>query len=175
MPRERPVHHQALGEYFVGLREQKAWAQNEAAELAQRRGLRALSRQVLLRLERGQIKNPEPAVLKAAALLYGVPYLDIVRKFVALRFDVPLAPDLTRHDRDQQSGASLNVGDPLNEKDAIGVELQELRALVAKYEKDAHEVRTVTDALVKVALSLEQTRKAPKGKSNRGGRDRRMG
>lgn len=96
MPRQRPVHNKTLGAYFVGLREQRGWGQKEAAELAQRRGLKALTRQVLLRLERGQIKNPEPDVLRAVGQLYGVTYQEVVHRFVSSRFGLRAEGDLIR-------------------------------------------------------------------------------
>lgn len=174
MARQRPVHHEALGAYFVGLREKRDWKQKEASELAQRRGLLALTRQVLLRLERGQVKNPEPDVLKAAAKLYGVPYDELVRKFVALRFSVEVTTDPIRQSRDQESGSA--TGDPTHDTTAASLEeLHHLRQLVARYETEAREVRTVFDALGKVTLALEEIRKAPTGTSTRRRRDRKAG
>jgi transcriptional regulator with XRE-family HTH domain len=123
MPRNRPVHHGALGAYFVSLRNAKGWAQRHAAELAQRKGLAALSRQVLLRLERGQIKNPEPAVLRAASVLYGVPYEEIVQRFVALRFSVEVPSDLVR-----QGGATVSTSERGSDVPASDVETRRLES-----------------------------------------------
>lgn len=70
----RPVFYPDLGEYFEGLRAAEGWSQSDAARFAAQRGLTALTRQVLLRLENGATKNPEPDVLRAVADLYGQDY-----------------------------------------------------------------------------------------------------
>ena len=71
---ERPTFHPALGEFFAALRTARNLTQSDVASLAQRRGLRALTRQVLLRLENGKTKNPAPPVIEALARLYNIPY-----------------------------------------------------------------------------------------------------
>jgi transcriptional regulator with XRE-family HTH domain len=86
--RRRPVFFKDLGEFFVRLREARQWNQSQAADMARRRGLSALTRQVLLRLERGQTKNPEPDVMRAIAALYEVDYRVLVEQFVRVRFGV---------------------------------------------------------------------------------------
>jgi HTH-type transcriptional regulator, competence development regulator len=89
---ERPTFHAELGEYFVGLRQRRELGQRQAAEIADRRNITALSRQVLLRLEQGKTKNPEPEVLKAIADLYGVTYDELVIRCVEAQYGVEMRP-----------------------------------------------------------------------------------
>lgn len=58
----------------------------QAAMLAKERGLSALTRQILFRLERGQIKTPEPDVFRAAASLYRLSYDDLVNRWSRAHF-----------------------------------------------------------------------------------------
>jgi len=76
----RPVFHPGLGQFFEELRLAKGWGQSEAAELARRRGITAVTRQVLLRLELGKTKWPAPRVLEGLASLYDRTYEDLVRE-----------------------------------------------------------------------------------------------
>jgi transcriptional regulator with XRE-family HTH domain len=98
--RRRPVHFKELGAFLVTVREQRDWQQAEAAAMAQRRGLRALTRQVLLRLENGQTKSPDPAALQAVAELYELDYAELVVRMMAERYSV--GRDLLRHGRTGQ-------------------------------------------------------------------------
>jgi transcriptional regulator with XRE-family HTH domain len=105
--RKRPVFHPALGTFFKELRESRGWSLRGAASLAGRREL-ALTYQVLFRLEQGQVKNPEPEVMRAIASLYGLDYSDVVSRFIAMRYDLP------GHSLDQQSapgGADVPASD----------------------------------------------------------------
>lgn len=86
--RRRPVYSKDLGEFFTSLREAHGWNQSEAAEFAHRRGHKPLTRQVLLRLERGQTKNPEPEVLRSVAKLYGISYPRIIAAVVKCRYNI---------------------------------------------------------------------------------------
>jgi transcriptional regulator with XRE-family HTH domain len=88
VPRERPVFHPEFGETLKGLREGKGWGQREAVDIAQRKGYRRLSRQIMLRLERGQVKNPNPDVLRDVAAFYGVEYATLAAQFTALTYGV---------------------------------------------------------------------------------------
>lgn len=72
--RERPVFHPEFGGNLRELREQRKWTQRRAAAIALQKGHAALTRQILIRLENGQVKNPEPEVLRAVAGLYNLPY-----------------------------------------------------------------------------------------------------
>jgi len=142
MSRDRPVYHADLGRFATEMREARGWNQKMAADLAERRGLKGLSRQVLLRLERGQIKNPEPDVLRAVAELYEVPYSDVVLRLVAARFGLVDGRDLTRHAGDQQSGASLGGG---VQHETAAARVRELEERVRRYEETAREVHQVAD------------------------------
>lgn len=78
--RERPTFHAEFGEYVRGLRVRLndahpgRWTLRGAADLAHRRGLASLTRQILFRLEQGQTRHPDANVLMEVADLYGVPY-----------------------------------------------------------------------------------------------------
>jgi transcriptional regulator with XRE-family HTH domain len=88
--RHRPVFYEDLGRFFADLRVVKGWTQRQAVDMAQRRGLVDLTRQTLFRLERGQTKNPDPAVLHALAELYDLPYEQLVARFVERRYGVQI-------------------------------------------------------------------------------------
>ena len=82
--RERPTFHAEFGEYVRGLRVRLndahpgRWTLRGAADLAHRRGLASLTRQILFRLEQGQTRHPDANVLMEVADLYGVPYAELV-------------------------------------------------------------------------------------------------
>lgn len=97
---KRPVFHPEVGAFFRALREEHGWNQRQAASIAERKGLTALTRQVLLRLEAGKTKNPEPVVIRALAALYDVPYEGLVARWVEHRFGV--GRDLIRHEGEIQ-------------------------------------------------------------------------
>jgi transcriptional regulator with XRE-family HTH domain len=106
----RPVFHKELGEFFESLREAHGWTQRQAGDIAARRKLNGLSRQVLLRLENGRTKNPEPNVLRALADLYEMSYEEIAARFIAVRFGLSVsARDLGWQPSKGQS-APLNGG-----------------------------------------------------------------
>lgn len=90
----RPIFMPDLGTYFVSLREGRGWKQMQAAAIAHRRGI-PLSYQALRGLEGGKTKSPDPAVLRAVAALYQVPYEQVVERVVAVRYgldDTSAAP-----------------------------------------------------------------------------------
>lgn len=95
MPESRPVFHPEIGKFFSDLREAKGWTQRQAEDIAERRKLSALTRQVLWRLEKGKTKNIEPTVLRAIADLYEMPYGDLVQRWTLHRYGV----DLSRHNQ----------------------------------------------------------------------------
>lgn len=82
--------------------------------------------------------------------------------------------DLVRQSRDQQSVVPQDVGDT-DESATTRLELQRLTELVARYEKEAREVRSVFDAFGRVTLALEEIRKTPTGKARSRRRDRKTG
>lgn len=79
----RPTFHPSLGQLFINLREAQSWTQSDAARFAKQRGLRALSRQVLIRLEAGKTKLPDRSVLEGLATLYSVNYESLAAEVVA--------------------------------------------------------------------------------------------
>lgn len=82
----RPIFHKQLGRFFEGLRTARGWTQSDAARYAEQRGLTGVSRQVILRLEKGATKNVEPNVLQSLAELYGTDYQRVVSEFLAARY-----------------------------------------------------------------------------------------
>ena len=60
--------------------------------IAKKRGLDGITQQVLLRLEHGKTKNPEPEILRGVSHLYGVAYEDLVVRCVEAQFGVELRP-----------------------------------------------------------------------------------
>lgn len=146
--RERPVFHPDLGRFFSDLRETHGWTLRGAASLAKRRGL-GLSYQALFRLERGQVKNPEPEVMRAVAALYTLNYDEVVERFVSMRYG--LGSDLVRHSGDQRSG-SLGGPADVPASDAVG----RLESFRERNRSLASEVRDAIRALTRIATSLEE-------------------
>lgn len=99
--RQRPVYFKELGAFLTTERERRQWQQAETADMAQRRGLKALTRQVLLRLENGQTKSPDPKALRAIATLYDLEYAQLVARMMTERYGVGV--DLSRHSRGVQT------------------------------------------------------------------------
>jgi transcriptional regulator with XRE-family HTH domain len=86
----RPVFHAKLGKFFKALRKERNLGQRQAACLAAHRNLR-LTQHVLLRLEKGKTKNPDPEVLRAMADLYNVPYEWLVQRWTRERYGIDVA------------------------------------------------------------------------------------
>lgn len=85
---ERPVFHSDLGTHLVRLREARGYGQRQAADIAARKGLEALSHQVIHRLEHGKVKHPDPEVLRQVAALYEVDYEDLARRFFSALYGI---------------------------------------------------------------------------------------
>jgi transcriptional regulator with XRE-family HTH domain len=174
------------------LRDDRGWNQSEAADMSRRKGHPALTRQVLLRLERGQTKNPEPEVMRAVAALYGLDYADLVRQFVALRFGVvsdaananqneageSKSYDLLRPTRDQFSrlsspGDSASATESSSRRDRVSELEAELRMLRTQYREVRDAARAALKQLGKVAAHLGESPAAAAGEAKRGRHDRR--
>lgn len=89
----RKVFSVELGRFFVQLREstgegKRRWTQRQAAQIADNRGLSALTKGTLWRLEAGKIKHPSAQVLHDVAALYRRPYDVIVREVVRIVYDI---------------------------------------------------------------------------------------
>jgi transcriptional regulator with XRE-family HTH domain len=93
----RPIFHAGFGEYLAKLREERTgWTQSDAARFGSKHSP-LLTRQVLLHLEAGKTKDPDPEVLRALATLYGVSYEQIAGRFIAQRYGIEIvAKDLVR-------------------------------------------------------------------------------
>lgn len=176
MARERPVFLPEFATYVEGLRKArkpKAWNQHEAAaQAARRQETAALTRQVLLRLERGQIKNPETEVLAAISKLFGVPYREIVERLVQDRFRIPMRADLVRQTSDLDSGLPQHGGVP---DGSAAARIHDLEERLRQHEKTASEVHKVADQLFKIAVALEQDRQTGVQAPRRGRRHRKAG
>ncbi len=86
--RERRIFHPEIGRLFERLRSDRGWRQAQAADIARRRGLTLITRQVILRLEKGQTKSIDPDVLRQIASLYGTPYRQVLASWVEHRYGV---------------------------------------------------------------------------------------
>jgi transcriptional regulator with XRE-family HTH domain len=141
VPRSRPAFHPGLGRFFRELREARDWSIRGAASIAERRDI-PLSYQVLFRLERGEVKNPEPKTMRAVARLYELEYAEVVARFVAVRFE--LDSDQPRHVLDQRSGSHQEVPDvpaSVEQRARILAAAAKLRADIATLEDRLREVR----------------------------------
>ena len=84
----RPVFLKEFGDYLITVRTEKKWKQQQASDIAARRGLTAVTYQRLRWLEEGKIKSPEPELLMEVADLYGLSYRALVDQFVTLRYGI---------------------------------------------------------------------------------------
>lgn len=171
--RKRPVFHPELATFFRHLRAGRGWSLRGAASQAQRWKLTPLTYQALFRLERGQVKNPEPEVLKALATLYDMPYDTLAGRFIEQRYGLRLGSDLRRHATDQESEPRQGGSDvPASaERDRIS----ELETLVANYEALIDPLQDVTSKLVKLAVAREKSRTAARRRAGRSKSDRKAG
>lgn len=165
MSDRRPVFHARIGLFLVELREGRGWSQGQV--VIQTKGKIKIG--TLKSLEAGRIKHPDAADLHVLAVAYGVQYESLASRFVEANY----GSDLIRPNGDQES--DLSEGAQANVPAEARVELERLRELVGRYETEAREVRTATDAIVRVALRLEQIRKTESAKPNRRSRDRKVG
>ena len=173
---KRPVFLPEMGAFFVQIREAKGWGQRQAAELAQRRGLRALTRQVLLRLESGRTKYPDPEVLRAIAALYEIPYEILISQFVEARYNLRAENlvDLLRHGAGYQS-ASSEGGADVSASSAAAARILELERTNADLETTLGEVRDLTRKLFAVAVRSAEDRasSAPEARRSKDARGAR--
>ena len=87
---KRRVFSSELGQYFAAVREERGWTQRQAENKATRRGLKALGRQTLWRLETGKIKFPSRDTLRDFAELFQLKYDDVVGMVVRHTYQVSL-------------------------------------------------------------------------------------
>jgi transcriptional regulator with XRE-family HTH domain len=162
VPRERPVFHKEIGQFFKDLREARGWTLRQAADIAHRnKKAPVLTRQVMFRMERGQVKVPEAAVLKGFSALYGVTYETLAGLFVSKLFG--LRSDLLRHDG-QDDEASLRGAYETASARVVELE-EELR------ERDARlgEVQDVASRLIVIAAGPKGTAAPARARARRGG------
>lgn len=96
--RKRADLYPEIGSLFRGLREVEGWGLRQAARIAAGRGLSLLTMNALGFLERGATKNPGPDLLREIATLYGVPYAELVGRFLTARYKIAItASDLPDH------------------------------------------------------------------------------
>lgn len=154
----RRIFHAEIGARLAKLRSDNGLTQGEV----EHRSKGAVNKNTLKSIEAGRIENPNPDVLRELARLYKVPFREIALPFIEANY----GSDLVRQSGDQQSS---------DDAAATRMEIERLRELVGRYETEAREVRTATDAIVKVALRLETLRKTQGGESHGRRRDRKVG
>lgn len=162
----RPRFHTAIGEYLKGLREAKQWTMRQAADIASRRaGSGALTRQVMLRMEWGQVKNPKAVVLRAYAALYGIRYEDLARRYVESNYshvyDTHVGSDLAWPPRHTEPEESLTGGihDGGAETEvSLSTAHDELRANLSELASETEELDagSALDALESVEHDLQR-------------------
>lgn len=166
--RRRPVYLKDLGDFFTELREQRGWNQSEAADMAQRRGLLPLTRQVLLRLERGQTKNPEPEVMRAVAALYGMDYGEVVGRFIGVRFGV--TSSVISNDQ-----GSASLGGAPDVPASARARIQELETELESFKARWSDVQDVARSLFRIAVTGEEGRAASPRQASRRRSPRKTG
>jgi transcriptional regulator with XRE-family HTH domain len=114
--RDRPNYYKDLAAFLVGLRTAKKWNQSRAVSEANRKGLTAITRQILLRMEKGQIKDPDVEVLQQLAQLYGQDERVILNSLLREKYRVEI--DLLR-----QTSAV-----PSGETDVLHVQIAQLQS-----------------------------------------------
>lgn len=87
-----PIYLKGLGDFLAAARVHKGLIPAHAAALARRRKLPGLSHNILLRLENGWTKCPDPDTLRTLAELYGLSYLDVVVRMVEERYEIRFSP-----------------------------------------------------------------------------------
>jgi transcriptional regulator with XRE-family HTH domain len=105
--RQKPF--KAMGRFFRGLRKGRGWGLRQAAKLAERRRLHAVTTNSLGALERGETKNPEPELLRDLARLYEMSYAALVQHVIECRYGISITRDLTRQSDGVQPTHSLSA------------------------------------------------------------------
>jgi len=168
MAEVRPVFHPEIGQFFTGLRESKGWTQRQAEDIAERKKLTALTRQVLWRLEKGKVKNIDPKVLRALAELYQMSYVELVGRWTTHRYgvDIARARDLTRHEGDQ--GSALPKGGSDVSASAAQARIQQLEQQLLDRDLFIAKTQEIAMRLYRLYTVAEENRGARTGES--GGR-----
>src|SRR5262245_41080874 len=170
--RKRPVFHEKLGQFFKALRESRGWTMRQAAELAKRKGLKELTRQVLLRIEKGQTKHPEPATLQALAGLYDQDYATLVALYIEEQYGVS-ARDLGRGAGGEGWSLARESATPSSAAGTRILELERARAerdaLVSAIEGVHQDLRNILSAHVRAGESADapqpaRTKRRPRRK-----------
>jgi transcriptional regulator with XRE-family HTH domain len=154
----RPVFHKEIGAWLANLRNGRGLSLRQV-EIASKG---KISKATLTSLELGRIKNPDEDMLRELARIYGAEYSAIALRFVEANYGRDLVP-------------SSHVEDPTDDPVATRMELERLKALVAQYETEAREMRTATDAIVKVALRLAALQATAAGQPRRRRHHRKLG
>lgn len=158
--RQRPIYFEELGEFFKQLREGRGWSQSDAARFARQKKLAGLSRNVLLRLEGGKVKSPEPDVLSAVAALYEVSYDAIVREYVRFRYGLA-GPTLSKWGSTVATSATGGSPDAASSHERRHLrEIAVLKTRLTRYEIALSQVRDGARQLAKLASVSRQGRTA---------------
>lgn len=161
--RKRPVFLPQFGEFLSNLRDSRGWTLRGAASLASRRGLKALTYQVMFRLESGQTKSPDAETLRAVADLYEIDYPIIVERFTTESYgvgrDLPLH-GRTRKEDSQQQGESHDPASPRVQPEVTRKALEE-------------GIDSVIRHLTELSATYLEDSKARRSKARGGRRDRK--
>jgi transcriptional regulator with XRE-family HTH domain len=162
----RPVFHPEFGLFFSRLREEKGWTQRQAEDIAERRKLKALTRQVLWRLEKGKTKNIEPNVLRAVANLYQMSYSELVKQWTAKRYDIPITnlSDLISHEDELQQASTLRGA-----YETAQARVVELEREVQEREALLRDVQDVASRLVVLVAGPKGSTARTRARTGRGG------
>lgn len=175
----RPVYDKELGRFFAELRATKGWTQRQAAEIAARKkGAEAVTRQVLLRLEAGRTKNPEPEVLRGLGVLYDLPYRQLAGRFIARRYEIDVeGRDLPRH-APEETSSPHEGGSDVPASESAQARILELEARLEEREAFIRQVQDAAIATVRLfgADAIAAERRSSRTAQRRGRRaDRKAG
>jgi transcriptional regulator with XRE-family HTH domain len=90
--RDRPTYYKDFAAFLVELRTARKWRQSRAVAEAHRKGLTAITRQILIRMEKGQVKDPDVEVLRQLAVLYKQDEHAVLQRLLLEKYS-----DLVRH------------------------------------------------------------------------------
>jgi transcriptional regulator with XRE-family HTH domain len=151
--RQRPVFHEAIGAWLEELREERGWSLRQAAVIAANRKLKTLTRQVLFRLERGQVKNPDASVLRELAAMYERDYAELAGRFVEANYGAEARQpssytgknqyDLTSPDTGSGLSSPLVEGDP--RVAAVVEDRSSESAVVSRYVAQLHSINRLLE------------------------------
>lgn len=158
---ERLGPYVAFGSWIRALRTAKFKSQPLAVRRASQKKLGLITQGKLSHIERGMNGNPDPEFLAQLAMLFELPYADVVRKWIAVRYEAAPSDDvndLIRHGGTRQSDSHPQQGESV--VPASDREVSELRRQVAEYKALFAQVENAASTLATVIAAGEQVGKA---------------